>query len=63
MRVEVDPDLCIACGVCVELCPEVFIMSGDIAVASHPELCESEGCCDEAAAACPTEAINIYGND
>ncbi len=63
MRVEVDPDLCTACAVCTDLCPEVFVIVDDVAVAVHPERCEEDDCCHNAAEACPTEAIRIYENE
>ncbi|MDD2431941.1 MAG: ferredoxin [Firmicutes bacterium] len=59
MKVNVDPDLCIACGVCEEICPEVFELGdNDFAqVIGDPEDYEDE--VQEAADACPTEAIII----
>jgi ferredoxin len=29
MKVTVDPDLCIGCGVCESACPEVFRLADD----------------------------------
>ena len=29
MKVSIDPTLCIACGSCVAICPEVFEMKED----------------------------------
>ncbi|MGE5584235.1 MAG: ferredoxin [Bacillota bacterium] len=59
-RVTVDEDLCIGCGLCSEICPEVFEMGDDgQAHASHPEKCDSLPCCKEAAESCPVEAIKI----
>ena len=33
MKVVVDPNTCIGCTLCVQLCPEVFKMESDKAVA------------------------------
>jgi len=33
MKAKVDPDLCIGCELCVNLCPEVFRMEDGKAVA------------------------------
>lgn len=59
MRVEVDPDLCISCGVCIETCPDVFDWDDEEkAEAVGEELDEDmEECAHEAVESCPTEAI------
>lgn len=61
MNARVDKDLCAGCGVCTEVCPEVFEMDeNDIAVVKldpvPPELQEA---CRDAADQCPSEAIEI----
>jgi len=56
-KVSVD-DTCIACGACVEICPEVFELEGDIAsVKTGANLSLNEKII-EAAEACPVEAIH-----
>ncbi len=57
----VDSDLCIGCGLCEEMCPEVFAMGEDgiarvIAADPTPEL---YGPVRDCADMCPTEAISI----
>jgi ferredoxin len=60
MRAIVDPDLCISCGLCVDLCPEVFEMNDDKAVAKvNPVPPEAESSCRDAADQCPGSAIKI----
>jgi ferredoxin len=60
MKATVDKDLCIGCGVCVEVCPEVFEISGDTAQAKvNPVPPGAEGGCRDAADQCPVEAIKI----
>jgi ferredoxin len=59
MKARVTED-CIACGRCVEICPEVFEMGEDVAqvkVAEIPQQYESAA--QEAADECPTSAIVI----
>jgi ferredoxin len=60
MRVTVDEETCIGCGLCSETCPEVFEMNDDkvrVKVDEVPEnLAET---CREAAENCPVEAIQI----
>lgn len=57
---KVDPDLCIGCGLCAEICPEVFYMNDDdIADVLEDANCDDVDCCEEAAESCPTEAISL----
>ncbi len=62
MKVKVDKDLCTGCGLCIDTCPEIFEMSGDVATAKA-EIVSSdlEEKVKEAAQNCPTEAIKIEG--
>jgi len=60
MRVRVDQDLCVGDETCVDLCPEVFDMDGDVALTKMEEVPkELEEACTEAAEFCPAEAIII----
>jgi len=59
MKARVTED-CIACGRCVEICPEVFEMGEDKAFAKvDPVPTEFEEAAQEAADECPTSAIVI----
>ncbi|HOV79612.1 MAG TPA: ferredoxin [Bacillota bacterium] len=59
MRVEVDQELCISCGACVDTCPDVFDWNEDekahAVVEEVPSDLEEE--VREAAENCPTSAI------
>lgn len=60
MKIKVDEDECISCETCVEICPEVFEMEGDIAVARMEDIPEAlQEACREAADSCAVEAIII----
>ncbi len=60
MKARVDPDICIGCTLCLQICPEVFRMEGDKAIA-HVDLVPKavEGTCRQAADDCPVSAIII----
>ncbi|RJX19492.1 MAG: ferredoxin [Ammonifex sp.] len=63
MRVEVDQDLCIGCGTCVDLCPEVFewVETEEKAKAVGDEVPDGlKGACREATESCPTDAITTH---
>jgi ferredoxin len=60
MKVRVDEETCVGDETCVQVCPEIFEMNGDVAVAKMEEVPKDlEGKCKEAAEACPVEAILI----
>lgn len=54
----VDMDLCIGCGSCSELCPEVFELRDEKAWVIGPDKCSTCDC-QAAADTCPTEAIKF----
>lgn len=58
----VDEDLCIACGLCSQTCPEVFELNNEEGCAEVKEdspNCEKAGCCEESAELCPVDAIQL----
>jgi len=58
----VDKDLCIACGLCSQTCPEVFELNNEAGYAKVKEdasSCDEAGCCEESADLCPVDAIEI----
>ena len=59
MRVKVDPDLCTACGLCEDTCPEVFEIGDEVAeVIANPVPKDQEDCVIDAEESCPVEAIS-----
>ncbi len=60
MKVRVDEETCIGCGLCADTCPEVFEMNDDKARVKADEVPEDVAdTCREAAENCPVEAIQI----
>ena len=60
MKAKVDPDECTGCELCVDTCPDVFEMVGDLAVAKQDEVPSgAEESCMQAVEDCPVEAIRI----
>jgi len=60
MMAIVDANTCTGCGLCSDICPEVFELTDDVATVKAdvvPE--ESENTCREAAESCPVEAISL----
>lgn len=53
-------DECIFCGLCADLCPEIFQLGDESAFVSVEVIPEEMwDCCREAAEECPTGAIEI----
>ena len=59
MNVHVNEN-CIGCGLCVNLCGSVFLMTGEgVAAAKDAIYPDEEGFIQEAAESCPVSAIEI----
>ncbi|OGS17358.1 MAG: ferredoxin [Elusimicrobia bacterium RIFOXYA2_FULL_50_26] len=56
MKVIVDAELCIGCGLCASNCPEVFEMRDNLAVVINETPNE---CAQQMVKDCPVEAIKI----
>ena len=58
MKVYVDPELCISCGLCTSIAPEVFELGDDgFAEADNTQAEENRDEVEEAIDSCPTDAI------
>lgn len=60
MKVTVDQEACIGCGLCAQVAPEVYEMQGDKAVALSEEVSEDKA--EDArsgADQCPVNAIAV----
>ncbi|HHY70189.1 MAG TPA: ferredoxin [Thermoanaerobacterales bacterium] len=59
MKVNVDQDLCISCGLCIDICPSVFDWNDDgKAEAIADEVpADAEDDANEAMESCPSAAI------
>ncbi|NCC52710.1 MAG: ferredoxin, partial [Spartobacteria bacterium] len=49
MKAKVDADSCTACGLCTDICPEVFEMQDVATVKTDPVPADAEATCREAA--------------
>jgi ferredoxin len=59
MNVSVDRDLCIGCGMCVSICPQVFEMDDKEIAIVRANPAEMTDTLQEAVDSCPTSAISI----
>jgi len=58
-KAYVDKDLCISCGLCEQVCPQVFKLGDEKAEVVEGADCEGLDCCKEAEESCPTAAIKV----
>ncbi|WP_419787989.1 ferredoxin [Pseudodesulfovibrio sp.] len=58
MAIVIDPDECIGCESCVEICPDVFEMDDDGEKAQVINSSSTADCVDEAIETCPNQAIS-----
>ncbi len=61
MKAIVDVETCTGCGLCVDVCPEVFELNEEsiAKVIADPVPPEAEDTCRDAAESCPVDAISI----
>ena len=58
-KIIVDQELCIGCGVCANLCPDVFeIQDNGKAETTNKDNCENRDC-EDVVNNCPVGAIKI----
>lgn len=58
-KAYVDPDLCIGCGLCPELCPEIFELGDDDLAHVIAEEIDDVDCAIDARDSCPVSAISF----
>jgi ferredoxin len=58
VKIEVDKETCIGCGLCESLCGKSFKMVEGKAVVKNPEV-DKVTCEKEAADSCPVKAIKL----
>ncbi len=58
--VKVDKNLCIGCGTCVSVCPEVFELDkdGKSKLKEKADLQKNEACIKDSIDQCPVDAIS-----
>lgn len=61
MKAKVDKDTCIGCGLCPDICPEIFQMDDDgKAIAYKPDVPENlADSAQDAESQCPVNAITV----
>lgn len=55
---KVDKDLCISCGVCTQVCPEVFELGPDGTAEVKADADKNAACIQDAVDQCPVGAIS-----
>ena len=62
MKAIIDAEACVGCGLCANMCAEVYKMEDDKAIVIGDSIPEANiDSAKEAATSCPVEAIKIEG--
>jgi ferredoxin len=57
-EVYVDPDICISCGTCIDMCPEIYDWDDEGKAEAVDEIpADLEECALDALESCPVDAI------
>lgn len=60
MKVSIDQEVCINCGICADACPEIFEMGDEITQVIVDDVpSDQEDCVRQAEEDCPVDAIHI----
>jgi ferredoxin len=60
MKATIDHDGCISCGMCIDICPDIFRMGNDEKAEVYGEInASNEDSAKEARDSCPVSVISI----
>lgn len=60
VKIKVDQDLCIGCGMCINMCPDVFMYNEESLSTVKSDLAEFNlQSVEEAREICPVDAITV----
>ena len=58
MKIKIDKQKCLGCGICIKLCPEVFeLKDGKSEIKEEVDLEKNKDCIKEVIDSCPVTAI------